>query len=181
MASPVHKRGHAVLTFVRLTGCTPGVKGWDLLRIAVTALAAMAAGTIHAAEPPRPNLLVFLADDLGARDLGCTGSTFYGTPAIDGLAAGGMTFLHGYAASGYATGCFGKWHLGPPADVRSHGFDAVAGCRRRGDDLRRAGHDARRRRHASRCGWLPTPGRASRPGFRATGAGPCASGTARGC
>ena len=51
-----------------------------------------------AAVRPRPNLLVFLADDLGARDLGCTGSSFYRTPAIDRLAAAGMTFTRGYAA-----------------------------------------------------------------------------------
>jgi len=47
----------------------------------------------------RPNLLVFLADDLGAHDLGCTGSTFYRTPAIDRLAASGMRFTRGYAAA----------------------------------------------------------------------------------
>ena len=126
-----------------------------------------------------PNLLVFLADDLGARDLGCTGSTFHRTPAIDALAAAGMTFTQAYAAApvcsptraalmtgrfparvritnyiggerrgavlqadylrslpaeettvaarlkaaGYTTGIFGKWHLGPPADVPAHGFD----------------------------------------------------------
>lgn len=52
-----------------------------------------------AASTRRPNLLVFLADDLGAHDLGCTGSTFYGTPAIDALAAGGMTFTQAYAAA----------------------------------------------------------------------------------
>jgi arylsulfatase A-like enzyme len=46
----------------------------------------------------RPNLLVFLADDLGGRDLGCTGSSFYRTPAIDALAAAGMSFTRGYAA-----------------------------------------------------------------------------------
>ena len=51
-----------------------------------------------AAARPRPNLLVFLADDLGARDLGCTGSSFYRTPAIDRLAAAGTTFTRGYAA-----------------------------------------------------------------------------------
>lgn len=129
----------------------------------------------------RPNLLVFLADDLGAHDLGCTGSTFYRTPAIDGLAADGMRFTRGYAAcpvcsptraalvtgrhparvritnfiagnrrgsllpaeylhalpdaevtvaerlkaAGYATGVFGKWHLGPPADIGLHGYDAT--------------------------------------------------------
>ena len=51
-----------------------------------------------ASARPRPNLLVFLADDLGARDLGCTGSSFYRTPAIDALAAAGMMFTRGYAA-----------------------------------------------------------------------------------
>ena len=126
-----------------------------------------------------PNLLVFLADDLGAHDLGCTGSSFYRTPAIDQLAAAGMLFTRAYAAgpvcsptraafvtgrhparvkitnfiggnrrgtllpadylhalpeeevtvpellglAGYATGIFGKWHLGPPPAIPSHGFD----------------------------------------------------------
>jgi arylsulfatase A-like enzyme len=128
-----------------------------------------------------PNLLVFLADDLGVHDLGCTGSTFYRTPALDRLAADGMLFERGYAicpvcsptraglvtgrhparvritnfiggfrrgsllpaeylrslpfeevtiaerlqAEGYATGVFGKWHLGPPAEIPRHGFDAA--------------------------------------------------------
>jgi arylsulfatase A-like enzyme len=141
-----------------------------------------------AATPPAaagakrpPNLLVFLADDLGAHDLGCTGSTFYRTPAIDRLAASGILFKRGYAAApvcsptraalmtgrhparvkitnfiggsrrgsllpadylhalpaeevtvpellhaaGYTTGIFGKWHLGPPKDIPSHGFDVT--------------------------------------------------------
>jgi uncharacterized sulfatase len=47
----------------------------------------------------RPNLLVFLADDLGAHDLGCTGSSFYRTPVLDRLAAEGMIFRRGYAAA----------------------------------------------------------------------------------
>ena len=140
------------------------------------------AGAAAPASPPEkprpPNLLVFLADDLGAHDLGCTGSSFYRTPAIDGLAAQGMLFTRGYAACpvcsptraafvtgrhparvritnfiggdrrgkllpaeylrrlpdeevtiaerlrdrGYACGVFGKWHLGPPADIERHGF-----------------------------------------------------------
>ena len=136
---------------------------------------------VTAAPSRRPNLLVFLADDLGARDLGCTGSSFYRTPAIDALAAAGTTFTQAYAAApvcsptraalltgkfparvgitnfiggerrgsllqadylralpaeevtiaerlsavGYTTGIFGKWHLGPPADVQSHGFDVT--------------------------------------------------------
>ena len=137
------------------------------------------ASTAAVSRPP--NLIVFLADDLGARDLGCTGSTFYRTPSIDALAAAGMTFTQAYAAgpvcsptraalmtgqfparvritnyiggarrgpllqadylralpadettvaerlkaAGYTTGVFGKWHLGPPADVPAHGFDVT--------------------------------------------------------
>ena len=143
--------------------------------------AAAATPPAAAAAKRPPNLLVFLADDLGAHDLGCTGSTFYRTPAIDRLAASGMLFTRGYAAApvcsptrtalmtgrhparvkitnfiggsrrgsllpadylhalpasevtvpkllhdaGYATGIFGKWHLGPPKDIPSHGFDVT--------------------------------------------------------
>ena len=34
----------------------------------------------------RPNIIVFLVDDLGHRDVGCWGSQFHETPAIDQLA-----------------------------------------------------------------------------------------------
>jgi arylsulfatase A-like enzyme len=40
----------------------------------------------------------FLIDDLGWKDLGCYGSTFYETPHIDRLAAQGMRFTNAYAA-----------------------------------------------------------------------------------
>ena len=46
-----------------------------------------------------PNLLFILIDDLGWKDLGCCGSAFYETPALDGLAAQGMRFTQAYAAS----------------------------------------------------------------------------------
>jgi len=46
----------------------------------------------------RPNILVFLVDDLGYMDIGVSGSTFYETPAIDGFAAEGMRFINAYAA-----------------------------------------------------------------------------------
>ena len=45
-----------------------------------------------------PNILFILADDLGWKDLGCQGSTFYETPNIDRLAAEGMRFTQAYAA-----------------------------------------------------------------------------------
>jgi arylsulfatase A-like enzyme len=42
---------------------------------------------------------VILIDDLGVRDLGCTGSTFYETPNLDRMAAEGVRFTNAYAAS----------------------------------------------------------------------------------
>ncbi len=50
------------------------------------------------APPDRPNVVFFLADDLGWKDLGCYGSPFYETPHIDGLAASGARFTQAYAA-----------------------------------------------------------------------------------
>jgi arylsulfatase A-like enzyme len=160
--------------------------GWAVCVAVVAVLAGWCRGTVAvettASAHSPPNVVVFLADDLGAHDLGCTGSSFYRTPAIDRLAASGMRFTRGYAAApvcsptraalmtgrhparvkitnfiagsrrgallpadyfhalpdaevtvpellqnaGYTTGIFGKWHLGPPKDIPSHGFD-VAG------------------------------------------------------
>jgi arylsulfatase A-like enzyme len=45
-----------------------------------------------------PNIVFFLADDLGQRDLGCYGSTFYETPNLDRLAREGALFTDAYAA-----------------------------------------------------------------------------------
>ncbi|MFM9147329.1 MAG: sulfatase-like hydrolase/transferase, partial [Verrucomicrobiota bacterium] len=119
----------------------------------------------------QPNIVLIMADDLGWTDLGCFGSKYYETPAIDRLAAGGMrltnhhhcqnctptraallsgqygartgvytvggidrfdwskrplrpvdnvtslpldrdTFADQLKKVGYATGMFGKWHIG---------------------------------------------------------------------
>lgn len=46
----------------------------------------------------RPNVVFFLIDDLGWRDLGYAGSTFYSTPHVDSLAATGTVFTQAYAA-----------------------------------------------------------------------------------
>lgn len=45
-----------------------------------------------------PNIVFFLIDDLGWRDLTCYGSSFYETPNLDRLAAGGMKFTDAYAS-----------------------------------------------------------------------------------
>jgi arylsulfatase A-like enzyme len=53
---------------------------------------------LTAADPKRPNVVFILADDLGQRDIGAYGSTFYETPNIDRLAREGAKFTDAYAA-----------------------------------------------------------------------------------
>ncbi len=50
------------------------------------------------AASEKPNVVFFLADDLGWTDLGCYGSSFYETPNLDRLAKEGMRFTQAYAA-----------------------------------------------------------------------------------
>lgn len=52
---------------------------------------------VWSAEKPL-NVVFFLVDDLGQRDLGCYGSTFYETPNLDRLAKKGARFTDAYAA-----------------------------------------------------------------------------------
>ena len=47
----------------------------------------------------KPNVVVFVIDDLGWADLGCQGSKFYETPNIDKLAASGVRFAESYSAN----------------------------------------------------------------------------------
>lgn len=50
----------------------------------------------QSAQPP--NFLFILVDDMGWRDLGCYGSTFYETPNIDRFATQSVRFTNAYAA-----------------------------------------------------------------------------------
>ena len=63
----------------------------------VLCCAVFAAQASVSGAPRSPNIIFFLADDLGWPDVGCYGSSFYETPAIDQLAKDGVKFDHAYA------------------------------------------------------------------------------------
>jgi arylsulfatase len=130
----------------------------------------------HAAEMPRPNVVIIFCDDLGYGDIGCFGAQGYATPNLDRMAAEGVRLTRFYVAQAvcsasraalltgcypnrigiqgalgprsevgisddettlaeiarqrdYATGIFGKWHLGhhPRFLPVRHGFDEYFG------------------------------------------------------
>jgi arylsulfatase A-like enzyme len=68
-----------------------------LLLLSCALLAAAGAGAAPR-QGARPNVLVILIDDLGWKDTAVYGSTFYETPRIDRLAAGGARFPQFYTA-----------------------------------------------------------------------------------
>jgi len=129
-----------------------------------------------AADAPRPNIVLILADDLGYADLGVHGCKEFATPRMDSIARDGVRFSNAYVtapvcapsraglltgrwqnrfgfegnpevgakwglppgektiadrlkAQGYATGVFGKWHLGeqPEFHPNRRGFDEFYG------------------------------------------------------
>ncbi|MCP5538925.1 MAG: sulfatase-like hydrolase/transferase [Akkermansiaceae bacterium] len=130
----------------------------------------------HSSFSAQPNILLFLADDLGYADIGANGCQDIPTPNVDSIAKNGVRFTDAYAthpvcspsraglmsgmyqhrfgfehnsgperyaspdfgmpreipslaeklkAAGYATGMFGKWHIGFKEGLRPHerGFD----------------------------------------------------------
>ena len=91
---------HATCPPRRRRCCPPqGAGFWPL---ALAALLAGCAGTPAPVDPPAepPNIVFLLVDDLGANDVGAFNpNTFYETPNIDRLAAGGVRFTRGYAAN----------------------------------------------------------------------------------
>ncbi|MBI1367866.1 MAG: sulfatase-like hydrolase/transferase [Planctomycetes bacterium] len=55
---------------------------------------------VASVQARQPNIIFFLADDLGYSELGCFGQTKIKTPNIDKLAAEGMKFTNHYAGNG---------------------------------------------------------------------------------
>src|SRR5262245_11848746 len=54
---------------------------------------------VNAQERTRPNIVVILADDLGAVDLGCYGADLCETPRLDGLAKESVLFRQAYSSA----------------------------------------------------------------------------------
>ena len=83
-------------------------------------------GSLKAAEPPseRPNLVVFIADDIGWDDYGCYGNAAARTPNIDAIARKGrrytQTFLTASSCSPSRSSIItGRYphNLGPAAEL----------------------------------------------------------------
>ena len=64
--------------------------GWSFALLA-------GAADVSAATASRPNIVLFLVDDMGWGDSGVYGSTYYETPRIDAFAGTGLRFTQAYA------------------------------------------------------------------------------------
>jgi len=84
-----------------------------LAAVGLTLLTVVSSG-VAGQSAAKYNVVFFLVDDLGIRDLGCYGSDFHESPHIDRLAREGMRFANAYAShpvcgpsrSGIVTGRF---------------------------------------------------------------------------
>src|SRR6516165_8136897 len=65
------------------------------MRLALLTLVLLSTSALFAADPPRPNIVVILSDDMGFSDLGCYGGEI-ATPNLDSLAANGLRFTQFY-------------------------------------------------------------------------------------
>ena len=75
------------------------VRHRGLLTAAILGLSTSGPLALGADPPRRPNVIYFMADDLGWRDTSLDGNTFYETPNVERLARRGMRFANAYAAS----------------------------------------------------------------------------------
>ena len=82
-----------------------------------------------------PNIVFIMADDLGWKDLGFMGSTYYETPHLDRLAAEGMVFSQAYAAAANCAPSRASLMTGTYAT--DHGIYTVASSERGDARIRR--------------------------------------------
>src|SRR4051812_47455389 len=98
-------------------------------RLAFVGLALLASGSYATPTVTRPNIVFILADDLGWKDVGYAGSTFYRTPNIDRLAREGKQFSQAYSAACVCTPSRGAIYSGknPARTALTTVFDGPGG------------------------------------------------------
>jgi arylsulfatase A-like enzyme len=67
------------------------------------ALAVLATGSALAADTRKPNLIIFLSDDVGYGEYGFQGNKEIPTPHIDSIAKNGVRFTNGYVSGPYCS------------------------------------------------------------------------------
>jgi len=86
------------MTAERFSGAGIGRRNFlKTVGLGLAALAAPGCAVTAGGRKKRPNIIFILADDLGWRDTGFTGSAYYETPHLDRFARDGMTFTSAYA------------------------------------------------------------------------------------
>jgi len=98
------RSANGVLTIARATGAAGRSLRIGLLAVAIGVAASAGCGRGPVEAPladatPVRNVVWIIVDDLGWRDIGAAGSTFYETPNIDRLAAAGTRFTQFNTAS----------------------------------------------------------------------------------
>src|SRR5262245_57505581 len=74
--------------------------------VAATAILLAIVGVVHCTrdrQPPRPNIVLIVSDDLGYADIGVYGGREIPTPNIDRIARGGVYFTDAYVSSPYCS------------------------------------------------------------------------------
>ncbi len=97
-----------------------------LIRPLAALIASVLAATASAAEPRMPNILVFLADDLGYGELSCQGNPEIPTPHIDAIAKAGIRFTQGYVSGPYCSPTRAGLMTGRYQTRFGHEFNSVA-------------------------------------------------------
>jgi arylsulfatase A-like enzyme len=74
-----------------------------ILALAITMMAGLS--TAPAADGAKPNVIIFLSDDVGWGEYGFQGNKQIPTPNIDSIAKNGVRFTNGYVAATYCSPC----------------------------------------------------------------------------
>jgi arylsulfatase A-like enzyme len=78
---------------------------FPLLAVAFAAILTAVAVPRGSAAEKKPNVVIFLSDDVGYGEYGFQGNTQIPTPNIDAIAKNGVRFTNGYVAATYCSPC----------------------------------------------------------------------------